>query len=491
MTLTIASIAAPLVSAVHGAVGAGLGLGGPAPTPDLSIPLPAAAESGWQLFNDQLVVFLAAFVVTVMATPLMRRLAIAQGVVDRPNEARKAHKLPVAYLGGVAVFAGVLAGICASYVGMAFPPDVFDIHLSAFEQRAVPWSILLGVAIITITGLIDDVVGLDPRLKIAGQLVAAAALALDDVGVNVARGLMNPIGRLVDNPSLVYNIDLPFGVPLFAPTGVMEVDLVYWVGTAIIAVFVLGACNASNFIDGLDGLLSGITAIAAVGLLLIALHLAVANDGPLDAARITLALALLGACLGFLPHNFNPATIFLGDCGSLLLGYLTIVLVLSLGDTGKTHFVVAGLIIYAIPIIDAFLAIVRRKLAGKSMSEADDQHLHHMLKRALGVKGAALTLYVIAAIFATLGVVLTEGRVRIGVTFALALGAFICVTAVKIARRAAIEADAARHHVAAPDKPLDPAPATRPRTPREPSGDTASERRSTAAGAAATAPSKA
>jgi UDP-GlcNAc:undecaprenyl-phosphate GlcNAc-1-phosphate transferase len=155
-----------------------------------------------------------------------------------------------------------------------------------------------------------------------------------------------------------------------------------------------------------------------------------------------------------------------------LLGYLTIVLVLSLGDTGKTHFVVAGLIIYAVPIIDTVLAIVRRKLAGKSMSEADDQHLHHMLKRSLGVKGAALTLYAIAAVFATLGVVLTEGRVRIVFTFALVLGAFIGVTAVKIARRAAIEADAARHHVAPPAADATRAAAVvsdkdRPRTPRE------------------------
>src|SRR6185369_10438896 len=97
--------------------------------------------------------------------------------------------------------------------------------------------------------------------------------------------------------------------------------------------FVLGACNASNLIDGLDGLLSGVTAIANVGLLIIALGLAAADDGPRDGARIVLGLAVLGACLGFLPHNLNPATIFLGDAGSLLLGYCTIVIVLMLGDT--------------------------------------------------------------------------------------------------------------------------------------------------------------
>jgi UDP-GlcNAc:undecaprenyl-phosphate GlcNAc-1-phosphate transferase len=416
------------------------------PTGDVAAQLPLGPESMWDVFNDQLIVFIAAFAVTVLITPIMRRIAIGQGIVDRPSEARKAHKLPVAYLGGIAVFAGVLAGIAASYVGLIMPAALFDTHLSAFDLRVVPMSVLLGMAVITITGLIDDVVGLDPRLKIAGQLVAAAALALDNVGVNLARGLLTPLGVLIDKPDLTWTISNLPSIPFITPSGMIVFDLIYWTGTAIIGIFVLGACNASNFIDGLDGLLSGVTAIAAAGLLIVALHLAMADDGPLDAARITLALALLGACLGFLPHNFNPATIFLGDTGSLLLGYLTIVLVLSLGDTGKTHFVIAGLIIYAIPIIDTVLAIVRRKLAGKSVSEADDQHLHHLLKRALGVKGAVLSLYALAGVFALLGVVLTEGRVRVVLTFALVFGAFIGVTAVKIARRAAIEADAARHH---------------------------------------------
>ena len=139
----------------------------------------------------------------------------------------------------------------------------------------------------------------------------------------------------------------------------VPIDVVYWTGTAVIAVFVLGACNAANLIDGLDGLLTGTTAIANAGLLFLALGLAIVDDGPRDAQRIILCLAVLGACLGFLPHNFNPATIFLGDCGSLLLGFSTIVIILMMGDTGKTQFVIAGLIIYALPMIDTVLAIVR------------------------------------------------------------------------------------------------------------------------------------
>jgi UDP-GlcNAc:undecaprenyl-phosphate GlcNAc-1-phosphate transferase len=255
---------------------------------------------------------------------------------------------------------------------------------------------------------------------------------------------------------------IPLGVSILGVDQI-PIDLVYWAGTVVIAVFVLGACNASNLIDGLDGLLSGTTAIASVGLLVIALGMALADDGPRDAPRVILCLALLGACLGFLPHNFNPATIFLGDAGSLLLGFSTIVIILMLGDQGETKLVVAGLIIYAIPIIDTVLAIVRRKLAGRSISDADDQHLHHMLKRALGVKGAVFTLYGIAAGFAVLGVAVSLGRARVIYAIALVFAAFIGVTAIKIARRKQIEEQATRFgsrpprpakgHAAPPESP--------------------------------------
>ena len=221
----------------------------------------------------------------------------------------------------------------------------------------------------------------------------------------------------------------------------------------MIAIFILGACNAANLIDGLDGLLSGVTAISAVGLLLIAIGLALADDGVLDGTRVVLCLALLGACLGFLPHNFKPATIFLGDAGSHLLGFVTIVIILTLGDTGKTPLVVAGLIIYAVPIIDTTLAIVRRKMAGVSISAADDQHLHHMLRRAVGVSGAVWILYAIAAVFAALGVWISTGRARVAYTVALVCASYIGVVAVKMARRAKIEQEALARSERRPARP--------------------------------------
>lgn len=384
-------------------------------------------------------VFLVAFLVSLLATPIMRRLAISHGIVDRPNEARKIHRVPIAYLGGVAVYLGILAGILFCYAApfhgwltfhspMAADPPLPGLALPG----GVPATFLLGLTVVMICGLIDDVVGMSPRLKIAGLLIAAAVLATEDVGVKVASGLIIPIAHKLGIPTV------PIGDG-FETIMFLGVDVIYWIGTAVIAIFVLGACNASNLIDGLDGLLSGVTAIAAVGLLVIALGLAIVDDGPRDAARIVLCLALLGSCLGFLPHNFNPATIFLGDTGSLMLGYITIVIVLLLGDTGKTHLVLAGLVIYAIPIMDTTLAIVRRKMAGKKISDPDDQHLHHMLKRALGVKGAAFTLYGIAGLFAILGILMADQRQRVSYILVLIFASFIGVIAMKIGRREHIE----------------------------------------------------
>jgi len=438
---------------------------------------PAAPTGRLHIFEGYIGVLVVAFLVTLLATPIMRRVAIAHGVIDRPNEARKIHKIPIAYLGGVAVFLGIMGGIFYSILGVKFP-DLIQWHTTQFARPEdfflpVPWSIMLGMTVILLVGVIDDVTGISPRVKIGGQLFAAAALAVDRVGVQLAAGLLVPIAKTLGLPTttppggietLIVRIPLPFGI---AGGEHFTFDVVYWVGTAIIAVAVIGLCNASNLIDGLDGLLSGVTAIAATGLLVISLTLALWDDGPRDATRIIMCLALLGACLGFLPHNFNPATIFLGDAGSLLLGFTTCVIILMLGDTGKTFLVAAGLIVYAVPLIDTALAIVRRKMEGKSISAADDQHIHHQFKRAFGVKGAAFALYGIAATFAVIGAGVSLIRARVVFLLAIILGAYVGVTAIKIARRKAIEAQAAAFdaRVAAGLAPAQPTPQPPPSTP--------------------------
>lgn len=383
---------------------------------------------GIELLNTFVPVFLVAFFVTLLFTPMVRRLAVHAGVIDHPDRVRKEHSYPIAYLGGLAVFFGVLAGIAASYLlGDG----------AAVALQPVPITIVLGMAIITVIGLFDDIWKLDPRLKIAGQLVAAAALAAENLGLHVAQGLLMPL--LGPPEDVLLHFVVPFaGIPFELQSG----HIYYWAGVAILAFLVLGACNAANFIDGLDGLLSGSVAIMAVGFLMISLLMATilgaANpDDSLVAARVVLSLALLGAVLGFLPYNFNPAVIFLGDAGSLTLGYLCITIILMFGEGLQTSLVMAGLIIFAVPVMDTTLAIIRRRLAGVSISTPDANHIHHQLKRSLGsVRKAVLAIYAMTGFFTVMGVALAAMRlltgVRILVIYAITFVFFTFIVAVAI-----------------------------------------------------------
>ncbi len=394
------------------------------------------AVSGLGLLNTYAIVFIVAFVVTLLVTPLVRQIALRANVTDRPDDDRKIHRYPVAYLGGMAVFAGLIAAITVSY---------FVMDGVAGSYLGVPFAVVLGMVAITFTGLADDLWGWDPRLKIAGQLVAAAALANQHIGVKLAAGMLHPLAQwlapMLGNDKLVLNIPLPWGE--------FPIDIIYWAGTAVIAIFVLGGCNAANLLDGLDGLLSGVVAVIVIGLLCVSLLMAIYPAGggtsaaqTLAGARIVLCLAVLGAALGFLPHNFNPASIFLGDCGSHLLGYSCVVIILMFGEMGQTHLVFAGLIIFSVPIIDTTLAIIRRWLAGRPISVGDDQHMHHQLKRALGsVQRAVFAMYGITTVFVVAGVTLaaldrlTELRVRVVYAVAMVMFGFIGVLAVKTVRR--------------------------------------------------------
>jgi UDP-GlcNAc:undecaprenyl-phosphate GlcNAc-1-phosphate transferase len=381
-----------------------------------------------ELLSSYTPVFVAALIATLIATPIVRRIAIATDIIDHPDQGRKQHAYPIAYLGGLAIFAGVLAGIAAS--------GIFTSGQAAILQ-GVPLSIVVGMLAIVFTGLADDIWKWDPRLKIAGQLIAAAALAIEDVGPQLVSGVLSAI---CGEPK-----DILFSIGAFS---VPNSELYYWLGTAVTAIFVIGGCNAANLIDGLDGLLTGTTTIMALGFLAISLTMAYAlpvenPETSLAGTRIILSLILLGATLGFLPYNFNPAVIFLGDCGSLLIGFLSVVIIMTFGEFGTTKYSVAGLICFGLPILDTTLAIIRRKVAGLSMSDADSNHIHHRLKRYFGgsVRKAVLTLYAIALGFTLLGVGLTVmlllTNVKGIVVEAAALGAFLIVAAfaVKRARR--------------------------------------------------------
>jgi UDP-GlcNAc:undecaprenyl-phosphate GlcNAc-1-phosphate transferase len=399
-------------------------------TPEATTPF---IQMGWfPMLLHYLPVLCVSFFVAVISTPIVKVIARKYGIVDHPDEARKMHKKPVAYLGGVAIFVAVVSGIIVSYIFVKSPP-IF---------QPFPIVILIGMVAIALTGLADDVFEYwDPWWKVAGQLVAAAAMAQQGVGTRVAEGVIRGIGI----PEDICNYHI-VEAGMFLPD---PITLTYISGVIIIVIFVLGACNAANLLDGLDGLLSGTVAITCIGLIAISIMIALSmtqqnlasiaehlsqnmflnnrgNGITLIGANIVLGLSVLGAVLGFLIYNFNPASIFLGDAGSLLLGYLCIVMVLMLGEQGQTFIVVAGTIVFALPILDTLLAIIRRKLAGKAMSDADSNHIHHIIKRKLiSVKKTVLSLYGISSIFCFLGVALAwahiTGAIRAWVIYLVAI----------------------------------------------------------------------
>ncbi|MEQ9461156.1 MAG: MraY family glycosyltransferase [Phycisphaeraceae bacterium] len=374
-------------------------------------------------------VFFVAFLVSLVMTPVMRSIATHNNIVDKPDLIRKNHIQAVAYLGGVAIFLGWVAGIVTG--SFTEPHDAM--MTNGLSTIRFPMWIVVGAGLICLTGLIDDVSGLSPRMKVAGQLFAAAMLAHENVGVQIVHelivaterstGLMNPI-----------------------PDWIMtaQYGLEYWLGTALIAFLVIGACNALNLIDGLDGLAGGVTVISATGFLVIAALVAIQTsdtsafaEGILShPVRLVMCLAIIGGVLGFLPYNFNPATIFMGDAGSLLLGFLCIATVLMFATVpGKALLLVtASLITFAVPITDTSLAIFRRKMRGQPLFSPDSQHIHHLLRKAgLSVKQAVLVIYLAAGMFAVIGctMVALEIRWRYALAAFIVLYSFIMVTAYK------------------------------------------------------------
>jgi len=302
-----------------------------------------------------LVLIAIAAVVTVILTPLARRLGLKYGVVARPG-GRSVHKGEVARVGGAAIFAGVSVALLAQLIGERYLGWGGAMLSDGTSLAGVYLSF---VAIFTV-GLIDDIVGLTALPKFAGQLVAA--------GIAVAAGLR------------IEYFGNPFGGGLVA-LGVL--------GIPITLIYFTGFTNVINLIDGLDGLAAGITAIAATSLLVLA-----AQGNHFVAAG--LAAALVGACLGFLRYNFYPASIFMGDSGSNFLGFaLAAVSLLGVMKTVAAIALVVPLLIIGVPIFDTASAIVRRMRSGRPIQEADTGHIHHrLLGRGFDQRQTVIIIYI-------------------------------------------------------------------------------------------------
>lgn len=325
------------------------------------------------------VLFAVAAVVTIALTPLARKLAIKLDAIDYPS-ARRVNMLPIPRMGGVAIFGGILAALAVAGFGVyAFGwVDPF-IDYNGIEVNY--WGVLLGTVLIFLVGAVDDVVDLNPKAKMLGQIVAACVVA--------GSGL------------LFSSIHNPFG------EGYIEFG---WVAYPLTVFYLVAFANVINLIDGLDGLAAGITGISAITILLFAVL-----TGRFDAALFS--VILVGVCAGFLKSNFFPASIFMGDSGALLLGFsLGVISLFAVARSALFVSLLVPILAAGVPILDTFFAIVRRKREHRPIDEADKGHIHHRLMRAgFSQRATVLIMWAWTALLATCGVIITwaDNLVRI------------------------------------------------------------------------------
>lgn len=325
------------------------------------------------------VLFAVAAVVTIALTPLARKLAIKLDAIDYPS-ARRVNMLPIPRMGGVAIFGGILAALAVAGFGVyAFGwVDPF-IDYNGIEVNY--WGVLLGTVLIFLVGAVDDVVDLNPKAKMLGQIVAACVVA--------GSGLLFP------------SIHNPFG------EGYIEFG---WVAYPLTVFYLVAFANVINLIDGLDGLAAGITGISAITILLFAVL-----TGRFDAALFS--VILVGVCAGFLKSNFFPASIFMGDSGALLLGFsLGVISLFAVARSALFVSLLVPILAAGVPILDTFFAIVRRKREHRPIDEADKGHIHHRLMRAgFSQRATVLIMWAWTALLAACGVIITwaDNLVRI------------------------------------------------------------------------------
>lgn len=325
--------------------------------------------------------------VTLALTPLVRAWSLRRGLVD-VGGGRKVHTGEMSRLGGIAMFAGFMTAVVTEYVG--------EVYLGwggmmLKTETAKPFlGVALGLSIIFVVGVLDDVLTLQPRWKFLGQLVAALVVMF--VGGLQVEYVANPMGAgLVDIGYLGYPLTL------------------FWI---------LGFTNVINLIDGLDGLAAGVTAIAATSFLLLA-------DQQNQLVAATFAAALIGCCAGFLRYNFNPASIYMGDSGAMFLGFtLASISLMGVMKSVAAITLVVPLLIVGVPIFDTLSAIIRRARHGQPIQAADRGHIHHrLLDRGFNQRQTVLIIYVWSVALALGGYAMrwVPGVFRIGAFIVLAV----------------------------------------------------------------------
>lgn len=324
-----------------------------------------------------------ALVISFLSTPIVKSFAYKLGAIDVPKDERRMHKVPIPRMGGLAIFLGFIISVL--------------LFVEVDDQMK---GILLGSVIIVVMGIIDDITPLRASLKFVIQILAALIPVYYGVQITC---ISNP-NLFSDNP--YWN----FG----------------WLSIPITVIWIVGLTNAVNLIDGLDGLAIGVSSISALTMLAIAILVA-------EPQVAVIMAALVGACIGFMPYNMNPAKIFMGDTGSTFLGY--ILACITIQGLFKFYAVISFVVpflILGLPIFDTMFAIIRRISHGQNPMAPDRSHVHHrLIDMGLNQKQAVAVLYVISAILGLSAVVLaTSGEIK-AILCLMAL-IIVCLIAVRV-----------------------------------------------------------
>ncbi len=321
--------------------------------------------------------FSLAFGISLLSTPLVKNIAYKMGAIDVPKDSRRVHKKPIPRLGGLAIYYGFLISI------------LFFVEL---EKQMIGF--IIGSLLIVAVGIIDDVKQLRASVKLVVQIIAAAIVAFSDIRIMA--------------------VSVPY---LFSDVGILPLGSL---SIPITILWIVGVTNAVNLIDGLDGLAVGVSGIATFSLFFIAIL-----AGEPTVAIITAALA--GACLGFLPYNFNPAKIFMGDTGSTFLGYsLSVICIQGLFKGYAIISFIIPFLILGLPIFDTASAILRRIKNKKPIMSPDRGHLHHrLMDMGLSQKQTVAILYIIATILGLSAVVVVERGAFVAMVLILVVMMFV------------------------------------------------------------------
>ncbi|GAA4804842.1 MraY family glycosyltransferase [Actinomycetospora chlora] len=379
-------------------------------------PTPDFAPMGLPI-REYLLVGLSAAVVTYLLTGLIRRLALRWGAIAVPR-GRDVHTIPIPRLGGVGIYLGVLGGV--------FVASQLPVLRRAFDYSNETLAVLVAGGVIVVVGALDDRFGLDALTKLAGQATAAGVLVL--MGVQWTAVYL-PWGGTGGSTGSVLLLGQDQGVLI----------------TVFLCVLLV---NAMNFVDGLDGLAAGIGTIAATATCAFALGLLGQQNGDVNAYPPALIAAVLaGACAGFLPHNFQPARLFMGDSGSMFIG-LTLAAATTTAS-GRTNYSTTGatgalalvtpLIVVAavvfVPLLDLLMAVVRRTRAGTSPFAPDKMHLHHrLLEIGHSQRRAVLLIYLWAGVLAFGAVALALVDNAFVVVWLVTAGVLVAVLASAVPR---------------------------------------------------------